>query len=344
MAEFFDDDISGSDDSDLEEIVVPRRKIRRVEDPEVVDLTDEASWEEKDPEGPPGEEADDKKTHKSWLLTVNNPTPRDLEKLKAIEETYNCSIIVIAEESGEAKGTRHYHCFFTGRKPGRFHAIKHMVPRANVMWCRWPAAAEKYVRKGGNIVYEQDTRARGKRSDLEDVGEKIKGGASIRAIAREHPAAFIKYSRGIQALQDILAPRVWKPKYPLSAFGPWEPCDFTRKCVVLVGPTQIGKTQFALAHFPEGALVVSQMDMLKEYNEEVHHAIIFDDMSFAHMPREAQIHILDKEIDRDIWARYTNARIPAQVPKIFTCNSQNIFSEDPAINARLTYVHLRARE
>lgn len=81
------------------------------------------------------------------------------------------------------------------------------------------------------------------------------------------------------------------------------------------------------------------MDALKEFNSTIHGGIIFDDMSFAHYPRETQIHLLDMQDDSQIHIRYTIAKIPAYTRKIFTTNKKvwEIFLfQDEAIQRRIT--------
>lgn len=123
-------------------------------------------------------------------------------------------------------------------------------------------------------------------------------------------------------------------------FGPWKwPSLENIESVVLMGPSNIGKTQFAKSHF-NNPLFISQMDRLKEFKPDVHDGIIFDDMDFTHMPRSSQIHITDFEEQRDIHSRYANAVVPAETKKIFTCNHYP-FMLDDAIKRRVKLVELK---
>lgn len=90
------------------------------------------------------------------------------------------------------------------------------------------------------------------------------------------------------------------------------------------GKSGTGKTQWALGHF-KTPLLVSHMDKLKEFDALSHDGIVFDDMSFKHMPKEAIIHLLDVANDREIHARYDIAEIPAGTKKIFCHNNGDIF-------------------
>lgn len=105
-------------------------------------------------------------------------------------------------------------------------------------------------------------------------------------------------------------------------------------CVCLVGPTGIGKTSWALRVCPKPALWVRHIDVLRCFRPGYHNSIVFDDMSFLHMPREAQIHIVDTHQTSHIHCRYGHATIPAGTLRIFTANSYP-FVDDPAVARRV---------
>lgn len=109
--------------------------------------------------------------------------------------------------------------------------------------------------------------------------------------------------------------------------------------VVVIGPTGVGKTSWAKRVCAKPALWVRHIDVLRSFREGYHKSIIFDDMSFSHLPRESQIHIVDQSDAAHIHCRYGHAMIPANTPKIFTANNYP-FSHDPAIERRLTTIYL----
>ena len=78
------------------------------------------------------------------------------------------------------------------------------------------------------------------------------------------------------------------------------------------------------------------MDDLKAFCCKKHDGIVFDDMSFTHIPVDAQKHLLDWTQDRSIHCRFVNAIIPARTRKIFLCNPEAYpFSDDPAVRSRI---------
>lgn len=275
----------------------------------------------------------DNVSKKTWLLTFNNPTVRDIRNVKGLEYTY----LVIAKEVAPTTGTNHYHCFLILKNNMRFSGLKRVCGRANIKWCQYPSKAEAYVRKGGNIIFEEDRRRPGKRSDLDAVASEVVEGRSLRAIALEHPSTFIRYNRGITTFRDVVQPISTSAQYTLGSFQDWEPITDWTKAIILYGDSGIGKTQFALAHF-RNPLMVTHMDDLKQFQQEIHDGIVFDDMAFNHLPREAQIHLTDYDFARTIHARYVAARIPAKTKKIFTTNVDEgriLNIDDPAIARRV---------
>jgi len=81
--------------------------------------------------------------------------------------------------------------------------------------------------------------------------------------------------------------------------------------------------------------MVSHIDQLAFYDAVQYEGILFDDMSFTHLPRTAQIHIADQDDNRYIHIRYGMAFIPAHTLKIITSNVFDVFAEDNAIRRRI---------
>lgn len=115
------------------------------------------------------------------------------------------------------------------------------------------------------------------------------------------------------------------------------------RTLFLYGPTNTGKTQWALHQF-ENPLLVRHMDVLRRFDPAFHDGIVFDDMCFAHLPRESVIHLCDWEEDADIHVRYVVVHIPAGTRKIICANKsfEENFPEDPsgAIRRRVHIIHV----
>lgn len=112
----------------------------------------------------------------------------------------------------------------------------------------------------------------------------------------------------------------------------------TRKSTIIIGPSGIGKTTYAKLKSKKPALFVTHLDDLKFMNAQIK-SIIFDDMTFKHLPVQSQIHLVDMDENRSIHVRYGTVQIPAGTEKWFTCNEEP-FNEHDAITRRVNQINL----
>lgn len=200
-------------------------------------------------------------------------------------------------------------------------------------------------------VNKQDTRTagpfewgtclkQGERTDLVEFKEAIRKGDSKRELCEKHFQHYIKYSKMVPELRRLLQPQVSIVKFKLEDFTE-SPLTF-EKTNVVIGPSGIGKTQWALSHFMN-PLFVTHIDQLGDFDSE-YDGIVFDDMSFKHIPAVHQIHLVEHETPTHIHIRYTTAYIPAGTKKIF-CANENPFhveldEHNNALLKRINYVFL----
>lgn len=91
------------------------------------------------------------------------------------------------------------------------------------------------------------------------------------------------------------------------------------RTLFLTGCSGAGKTQWALHQFANPLLVGSR-DGLRGFIKGFHDGIVLDDPCHSDWVREDWIAFCDFEEDRDVRARYGNARIPARTRKIICTN------------------------
>lgn len=115
--------------------------------------------------------------------------------------------------------------------------------------------------------------------------------------------------------------------------------QLTSVVTAIIGPSGCGKTSWAMRVAPKPALWCRHMDDLRKLRPHHHKCIIFDDMDFKHMPRTAQIHIVDTHMPSSIHVRYGTVTIPAGLHKIFTGN-EKMFVDDEAVNRRVRYFNI----
>lgn len=109
--------------------------------------------------------------------------------------------------------------------------------------------------------------------------------------------------------------------------------DWNRsKSLVLRGPPAIGKTNWALSQFSKPFLVCD-LDDLKNIPEGCD-GLVFDEMLFAMYSKQKQVYLTDMAFERTIRTRNTNAKIPAGMQRIFTCNlGEEVFRTDGEFSA-----------
>nr|QKI29040.1 Rep [Lactuca sativa CRESS virus] len=114
------------------------------------------------------------------------------------------------------------------------------------------------------------------------------------------------------------------------------------RSIVVIGPAGCGKTSWAKFIAPKPCLFVRHLDSLSMLNAS-HQSIIFDDLTFNHLPPSTQKFLVDMENLAEIHIRYRVARIPAGILRIITSNDDP-FTHDymhrPAIERRCTFIQI----
>lgn len=286
-----------------------------------------------------------------WTWTLNNPTREEEVKLSEIGEE-QARYIIYGREVAPSTNTVHLQGYV------EFTTLKSLTQLKCLVGERIHAEKSngtgvqnrEYCMKDGDFQERGSVPvAPGARTDLEEIRELIRSGATDGEIAETHFKQWVRYRTSFQAYRMLLRSEGMKakPSFELSSF-PWTATSLlailngSTKSLIMWGEAGIGKTQFAMALLPD-ALVVTHMDDLRSFDSNSHNGIIFDDMDFKHMPRSSQIHIVDREIGRSIHCRYECAWIPPEVKKIFTTNEESgevVDLSDAAIRRRVSVERL----
>lgn len=178
----------------------------------------------------------------------------------------------------------------------------------------------EYCIKEGEFLefgsYDEKEGQQGRRSDLEEVAEKIKAGSSLKAIAEENPATFIKNSAGIEKLARLVQP----PPPPTRDV----------QTIILWGPTGTGKTHRVRTTFPEAYSVIPGRDPWGDYCMEK--VIFFDEFDWQQWSIQEMNMFLDKWPCK-LNARYNNKN--AYWEKIYICANDHPDNWWPSVNPRL---------
>lgn len=258
-------------------------------------------------------------------------------------------------EKGEENGYLHFQGFFRLKNRNRFQWIQNQISKFNFLQERrgsvaeaWDYGSKLHTRvtgpfQSGKCPVETkkcDTLY----ADALAAPTVLEG---LKIIKESKPRDFCLYGDRISKnLTDHHrpAPLPFFAKFTLDKFNRL-PLTFNKSTVVW-GDSNTGKTSFVKAHFAN-PLFCSHIDNLKKFDVGIHDAIIFDDMSFSHYPIESVIHLVDRDEDRTIHIRYSTVTIPANVTKVFTHNSREIFfkpdanpTQIAAVLRRVDFVHV----
>lgn len=140
---------------------------------------------------------------RGWLLTINNPTEEEIVSLKGDDWEY----MKYTVERGKKKNVLHIHAIVYYKNPRYFSSLKTKYPRARIEVIKCMEKCIEYVGKEDTRVagpFEFGEKpSQGRRNDLEDIALQIIKGKSVNELAFENPGTYVRYHRGLHALEDI---------------------------------------------------------------------------------------------------------------------------------------------
>lgn len=153
---------------------------------------------------------------KDWCFTLNNYTENDVDQLRELESNDDVVYLICGRESGES-GTPHLQGFVQLRRKKTLQGAKTLLGSNTIHLERrrgTPDEAAQYCKKENNWfehgTIERQTGA-GHRSDLAQIQESLRNGASMLDVANEHFGTFVRYNRGIALYMDLRTePRSWR--------------------------------------------------------------------------------------------------------------------------------------
>lgn len=262
-----------------------------------------------------------------------------INHLRSIADVLWCRV---ARER-HADGNPHMHVVarFTRRVQSRNQNIFNVAGRhPNIQPVRSISKALAYVAKDGQFW------------DIGDIPTGTRSASDILELAATASEREYWLAAAEARLPYQYAARFWQIASSQDTIDESYEADITRerfdvclqeapegRSTVIIGPSGIGKTSWAKRVIPKPALWVRHIDVLRQFRAGFHKSILFDDMSFDHLPRTSQIHLVDCHDDAHIHCRYGHATIPAGITKIFTANV-NPFTFDEAIERRINKIIL----
>jgi len=131
------------------------------------------------------------------VFTCNNYTE---DQYKYILGLPIFKYLIVGKEIGE-QGTPHLQCYAILQARTRAKKLYNILKGCHIEARRGThRQAADYCKKDADFVELGNEPEQGKRTDLEEVAEKISIGVDTTTIAKEFPTTYIKYYRGIEQL------------------------------------------------------------------------------------------------------------------------------------------------
>lgn len=167
--------------------------------------------------------------YRSCCYTLNNYTDDDVTRL---QNYAGVKYHVFGKEVGES-GTPHLQGYIVFSKQLTFNQVRNIVGnRAHVERTKGtPQEASNYCKKDGSFFEKGELPQPGTRNDLQLAVSLLRESGSLRRVATELPATFIRYHRGLSALIDT------------AGYAPER--NFKTITTVFVGRPGIGKSMRA---------------------------------------------------------------------------------------------------
>ena len=218
---------------------------------------------------------------RKWNITINNPLDKGFTHTKISEELQTLKSLVyycMADESGQ---THHTHIFCAFSSAVRFSTLKARLPEAHLEAARGSVAQNRdYIAKTGK--WENDRKhgtripgtfeewgdapeeRQGRRTDLDDLYQMVKEGATDLEILEVHPRAMMYLDKIERVRQTLKAERYATEFRQLDVTYIW-------------GPTGTGKTRGVMEeHGYDKVCRVTDYDHpFERYNGE--DTIVFDE-------------------------------------------------------------------
>lgn len=251
-------------------------------------------------------------TSNRWCITVWD---ENVEANWEPEESSEHEYIVWQKEAAETTGKLHYHVYVRYNKRKKFSTLRRLWPenshleiaRGTEKQCRDYCTKEETRIKEGKERGDYQPEIgnyQGQRTDMEEIFELIKGGATLKELAARYPGQCIRYPGGIQKMIEYAGPEL--------------PIERAVDVLILWGPTGTGKTHRVLHTYPNIYSAIPGRDPWGQYRGQ--QEVLFDEFD----PDKWTIQEMNRFLDK--WrcmldARYNNRF--AEWTRVVICANSN---------------------
>lgn len=196
----------------------------------------------------------------------------------------------------------HWHVYVRYDKRKKFSTLRRVWPEGSHLeiargseeeardYCTKEESREKEGRELGEYDPEIGNR-QGERTDMEEIMDLIRTGATLRELTARYPGQCIRYHAGLQKM--------------IECVGPETPIEREVEVLILWGPTGTGKTHRILHAYPQAYLASPGRDPWGQYRGQA--TVLFDEFDWEKWTLQEMNRFLDKwrcPLDARYYNRY----------------------------------------
>lgn len=137
---------------------------------------------------------------RGWCFTTNNYDDDDIIDVLNTDADYICFGLEVGEQ-----GTPHIQGYLHWNNPISFSTVKGLLNKSHIEKAGGtPQQNIDYCSKDNDFYEFGDRPISGKRSDLDNIYENIKRGATMEEIIAENPGSAIRYSKSVERIRNMI--------------------------------------------------------------------------------------------------------------------------------------------